>query len=406
MIQTLALSNRNLVSPSESVRGIATILMLGATIWLCPPRWNRLDGKGRIIAVSLVLYGVFACVSALWSPDGMRTLVQGMFALVTVLIPVIAMAGRWTEAEVLRMDLTAVYVALVGLNFVGVLVAPESTAARSGGAFHNPNAAGVIAAMVICLGFGLMFAANRKFRWMYIFPCQLLLLWVLLQSQSRTSIAAIGGTLLYLGLRRASKRLRRVLVRLAVVLVAALSLAGLLGFTIGGTFRSVYDRFEGTGDGSYLSGREFAWDFAVDEWRHSPVIGNGFRSAGALFKSRGGFATQSTIANVDSVHNGYLQVLLELGIIGLGLLAVSATAALLRRSPVSSRSRLAIWIAASAMLVCGLFNQFGESTIIGSIAGFPLLYFSSVCALGALRDDSEQHGQSGSTEPQVAADGV
>lgn len=63
-----------------------------------------------------------------------------------------------------------------------------------------------------------------------------------------------------------------------------------------------------------FSGRKYIWDYALSHFAKNPLIGNGFNSIDSLFKGR-------IIPTYDRVaahsHNGFLEVFLQNGLIGL-----------------------------------------------------------------------------------------
>lgn len=68
-------------------------------------------------------------------------------------------------------------------------------------------------------------------------------------------------------------------------------------------------------DAGVLNGRDYLWEMAIDLFKESPLIGSGYGGYAAYAESVDAFTT--------SAHNYYLQILAELGIIGLILYLIA-----------------------------------------------------------------------------------
>ncbi|CAN5659779.1 O-antigen ligase family protein [soil metagenome] len=135
--------------------------------------------------------------------------------------------------------------------------------------------------------------------------------WLLRRANSATSLLTLVagvGIMLLTGLRLVNKRLMGTYVITAVVTLAVAELAfGILGHIV-----------ESTGHSATLSGREELWGelLKIDT---SPIFGTGFESFWL------GPRLQALQANYwwhpNEAHNGYLEIYLSLGLVGLAILA-------------------------------------------------------------------------------------
>jgi O-antigen ligase len=197
---------------------------------------------------------------------------------------------------------------------------------------------------------------------------------VLLQmAHSATAIACFilgGGLMLATGLRAITKRPARVHVLcLGIVLVGGVAM--LFG---GGSALS-----SALGRGSGLSGRTDIWNAALAA-ADNPLIGTGFESfwnANAHKVARTltllGFLDMS---NLVSAHNGYIEVYLDIGLVGVGLLVLVLISGYRRAGEAFRRDR-ELGSLILAYLVTGVFYSITE-------AGFRLLSPSWIFLLLAL----------------------
>jgi len=140
--------------------------------------------------------------------------------------------------------------------------------------------------------------------------------WLFSKAHSATALICfyVGiAMVVFLGIRSINKKLIGTYLLTAVILIAA----GELAFGISGHLSQALGR------GSNLSGRKVLWASLL-ELNTNPIFGTGFESfwLGERLKQLAGvFATQSgkIVFIANEAHNGYLEIYLELGLIGLFL---------------------------------------------------------------------------------------
>jgi exopolysaccharide production protein ExoQ len=145
----------------------------------------------------------------------------------------------------------------------------------------------------------------------------LLALWLMRgpggRSYSATSITALGvGLLIYGGLSFLRKKGKILGMGVITVSVTILIIFGIVSFFYGGSTVGFYA--SSAGRDATLTGRTDVWAALLPVAMQRPVLGHGF----------GSFWTQTTRErfNIPSAHNGYLDVLLELGLVGLFLVSM------------------------------------------------------------------------------------
>jgi O-antigen ligase len=273
-------------------------------------------------AVGLV---VWALVSIAWAADP-ATALSTAFRLGQGVVVVFVIAGCATDRRALRFLMMA-FVAgatlsgLLGLLGVGGAVVADASGAvttRLGGGLGDPNylAAVLVPALVFALALGRTSARRRD--QVALLLAALVMLLALVRTDSRGGLVALVATLVATAV--AGGPLRRPLLGAAT---AAL-VVGAVVFVFFASSSSL-SRLTSASDGG--AGRTELWSVAGDVVRAHPILGVGsgnFPVVEATYAAR-------TDANLtkpyleltegEVVHNTYLHVLAELGIVGLLLLA-------------------------------------------------------------------------------------
>ena len=143
---------------------------------------------------------------------------------------------------------------------------------------------------------------------------------VLLQmAHSATAVACfiLGGAFMLIATRRAIRTRPGRVYALSLVIV----IAGGLGVLFGGG--SAVSNALGRGDG--LSGRSYIWAASIAA-AGNPIIGTGFESFWNVNAYKVNQSLQAAgfvdLSNLVSAHNGYLEVYLDLGLVGVGLIVL------------------------------------------------------------------------------------
>jgi exopolysaccharide production protein ExoQ len=292
---------------------------------------NRKKRTSAFLAVSgpLVIYFLYCLLSVAWSPihgPAFKRWTKAIGDLVMVLLIV-------TDAEP-RVALQRLYsrVGFILLPFSIVLIRytdlgrgydPDGGPMNTG-VTTNKNSLGLIA-FVISLGAlwtlrGLLInkdAANRGRRLVAQWTFLAFGLVILQMAHSATSIACFilgGGLMLATSLRAIRSRPGRV-----HALSLGIILAGGLMFFFGGD--SALSSALGRGNG--LSGRSAIWEAAISA-AGNPMIGTGFESFWNVNVEKVARLLPGywEIHNLVSAHNGYIQIYLDLGWIGVCLIAL------------------------------------------------------------------------------------
>jgi O-antigen ligase len=307
-VATRPVSSLNLIAAGISVGALVLALALYPPFAKVPLR------KREVI---LIGYLGFAAASVLWSAYPTQTLLKAgqlgvAFALVMVIV-------RLRPEETLSNLSSVVHLLLLSV-IAGLVVAPRtalSTDSLSGvdrlhGVFPYVGA-DILGLLAVA---GLLFLCSNVGRpAVQSLPVRIslatLYVGVLVLAHSRTSLVLLPLGLVVLYAASARWRTRLVI----VIPMTALTLAG--AFIIAaGPLAHYYNRGQSSAQLQTLTGRTGHWSSAISAWQSHPLAGLGYYS-GHRLDSLPSFAER----NLSNLDNMWIQTLLDLGAVGVMLLA-------------------------------------------------------------------------------------
>jgi O-antigen ligase len=268
-----------------------------------------------------------AFVSSRWSLEPDVT-VRRSIALAMSMLFALYLAAAWRGPVLLRMLCWAFL--LMGLTSIAIIFAwPEmgvSQAANAGtwrGVWTEKNQTGMMMLIAILAGLALLVSGGRG-RWLAAATIAVSLI-VLLGSQSKTSLLCLlagGGLILgFHALRKAGPAAGIVLVWLGVI-------AG--GSALTFFLLSPDTLFALLGKDPSLTGRTEIWDSLLRRYEERPWTGYGYAAFWGKESMPANWVRLETEWRVPSAHHGWLEVLIQLGRIGVFFVgAAYALAALL-----------------------------------------------------------------------------
>lgn len=265
-------------------------------------------------------------LSAAWSSDPMATLRKalGLFGTFSVGTYV---ASRFSSYRFAKLVQTAVIFALAG-SFIWLLIAPDKALDTNGqlrGLFNHKNILGQFAGIgyLAFLSLGLRETGRRRL--VQLGGAGACVLSLLLAS-SATPLIAIGFVTVWVYARsRLGLRPRELGVLTVVVCIGGV----LFLIAAPDAFTSIIGR------DVTLSGRTNIWQFALEMAAAKPFLGYGYGVFWLGPTSPGSLFWDTTLQFELSAHNGYLQCLLDIGMVGL-LTTLVAVLKPLRRAQMSS----------------------------------------------------------------------
>jgi O-antigen ligase len=287
------------------------------------PRTVRLLVEHRSVLTMTAALVLWMLLSMAWAPEP-RVGSDLFFGWVVAGAIVLILATTLTTRGHLKLAIGAFIAGVVVSVAVGVLGgAVQEGSDRIVGGSGDPNflAAGIVPAMV--LAFGLAASSRRGWVKLAVAGAIALLTIGLLTTGSRGGfIAAIVALVAVLVL---TKRRR------AWVVAMILLMVGVAGAAIS-VDSAAWERIT---DLSESSGRSELWTVAWQVWQDHPAVGVGFQGfvdhASTYARELGPLEFSEFLAEEPKlVHNSYLELLAEAGVIGLGLFIAVAVACLRR----------------------------------------------------------------------------
>lgn len=254
------------------------------------------------------------------------------------------------------------------------------------GTFGHKNGIGAIAAFAFL--FGLSVLRRQTGHTGRLLCCFYLFAWggLLFLSHSKTSIALIVLVpAVFLTLRAISRFLR---LNVGVLMIFGLAMVGLgVGLLVYGggyTPSSIVGHF--IGDSSF-TGRDAIWQFMIEHIQQSWLLGQGYGSFwGVGFESPNFRSPLSFIRLLNQGHNGYLDLLVSVGVVGLILFMLQLLKAGFQSEDIRYRKPLLfqlIWTA----IIFSLIHNITETSLLRGFS--PVWIFTLLSLLLAARASVE-----------------
>ena len=345
---------------------------------------SSLSVPARLVRVATpgILLVALALVSAAWSQAPGDTLQLAGYQTILFGSLLTFVAVSRDPARIARWVL-ALFALVVAVNLVAVLTRPPGPIGHQG-IYQFKNTLGAAGGCAFL--FGLFHVLDRRFAWRWIGRFTVLgALALVLASDSKTALALMllapaAAIALYIACRllrigpMAAGLLLLTLGGFALLLVAAV-----LGMSFDDILVAAY------GDATF-TGRTHIWNFALDHARQTPVIGNGYRAFWSLGLASPKHGSEiEFIRTIGSGHSGFVDIFLDLGLVGLALLLAFVLAAFSAAGQVSLRSAGRTLLYVSVVLFVVGRNAM-ESVILWSTF-FDNLAFVLVAFLAAYREN-------------------
>lgn len=323
------------------VVSLGIYLTAGLALLAHPGMAARLLGS-NIPVVALLLLAVF---SSFWSPYPDATF-RRAFALALATMFAVYLVIRFRPGELLELLGYALVVAALLSFFFSLFTAwghhhwgPHQGIWR--GTFGHKNELGrymALGSLLFLVLIGQSRGLKRALWWIGLAFSLVLLL----ASTSKTPLAVMLGLLVVWPLLKAMRAGRMALnVKLPVILIVGFG--GLVLLLV----NFLATGLEAMGRDMTLTGRTKLWELAVSAGFHHPWFGSGYRAFWTERGAREVYAHLGWNLEVGNGHNGYLDVWLELGFVGLGLFVAMLATAIRRiwRRLVISTDSVGTWYA-------------------------------------------------------------
>jgi O-antigen ligase len=262
----------------------------------------------RTWMIALAMLLVF---SALWSDLPTLTIKRSIIYIFGLLALLVIVHGSRSPVHLMLRSMVYFTAAVSTISLLLYAILPAIYTVNPGrpglaGISNHPNTLGPFLSIGLLLSIGLRPERRSEAKLLLAAKCALAT-GLLLTMSITTILTTIVGIAIYLFL--SANNYKRGLIQLAAI-------AGALIVAVIGTSTLKAAFFNATGRDESLSGRDQLWAMVWIEYQKSPVTGRGF---GAFWTEGKGRELVQTW-NPRQSHNAYLDVLLDLG--ALGLLAV------------------------------------------------------------------------------------
>ena len=303
------------------------LLVLSMALFVVIRRLRLAQLVAQQVNLGMILILCWMMASALWSPDPMFTITQGICIVGVSLIAFAFSLTAWHRGR-FEWVMAGTTMLLIVASAVVCVLAPDISIHKSGDRFdpslsnawhgvtYQKNALGRLCALGVILWSYLWL--TRSLHWAVGLGSISLCFFVLLQSRSNTSLmlALLSIPLMAVILRPMLKVgwLANKLMFGAIVIGVPVAIYLVV---LTSAFEWVGPMF---GKGTSFTGRTFTWEAMVGEIGKHPIIGIGFSSFWRGPGSPADVIVEQVRWNVNSAHNGFLDVTNELGLVGLALL--------------------------------------------------------------------------------------
>lgn len=341
-------------------------IFLYSTFIACQGNKGRFSLPLRAIPMSMWALLIFAALSVAWSPIpwvSTRRVVQ----LFGVAVLAIALVKVWSGNSLfsgLKFPVSALL--LLGLVFA---VAMPSLGFDADGALRamtsHKNTWGQFSVLAIVCGLYLMYD-QLHMRWgVVLFVTALVSIFL---SRSGTSLVSALVCIVLIVPVRLLNRSPRFFAAIGFFVLWACSLL-VMGYTIlhgALPIDALIERIFGVlGKSTTLTGRTFLWELMGKEIIRHPWFGVGY--GGFWTGAEGPSASLVALLNwgpPSQAHDGYLDVLNELGVVGLGLLSITLLAHLLKLWQLARQGNVLLAQLHLALLLTVLFVNVAETSLL------------------------------------------
>jgi O-antigen ligase len=289
--------------------------------------WRQRDRLVQVLShqTPMLLLCGFALASLLWSTAPRLTLVRATHFAGLLLLAWWATTSAADARRVVAFLRTLFPLTLL-LSVAWVLLFPDVAVHADGGAwagvFRHKSELGSSAVFAIAFWLPLLGSdrPGMRLRAAAVLALALFLLW---RSDSVTEVlGAALVALLWIGVRVPGRA------EIKLTLAPVLPLLGLFWFWNAQPLELDPFLQENLGRNTTLTGRTPLWDAILENVRLHPLLGEGYDAFWVAGNQRAEYLIQSVGWDAFTAHNGYLEVLNTLGLIGLGLLLWVAARAL------------------------------------------------------------------------------
>jgi len=300
--------------------------------------------------MSLSVLPLLAVTSLIWTQDTAGTLMAATLLAFNWLL-VLYISDRFDSSQQLRLLMLLGTVFSIGSILISVIppqygISSETSLGEWRGLSSHKNLYATTLAFLLAPS---LFATasdgvSKGFRLFY----GILMVFQILMTQSRTGWVLLGVTLLFYGSFSLWVQLRRRDATMVAILGAAVLAFGLPAL---GTY--LPSLLNAAGRDETLSGRTVIWAAVIRSILKRPLLGYGYGGFWHGMSGESANVSSSFGLIVGHAHNGLLNVCLDLGLVGTGLVIVTVAQALWNMTRCFQRGRISSigWYATTILLM-------------------------------------------------------
>jgi O-antigen ligase len=348
------------------------------------------------VPIALTAYMFWIASSILWSEDA--TLSFKRLALFYIVTAIMLLTVRTLGFERSVRTLTIVLYIVTLANIVSVVVAPRVALNyhphpildyQWRGLMAGKNLAGAVSALTVCFVLYPSFIRSAGVRVLAALPPAV----VLICSMSRTAMVSLvaAGAIVALAMLCA-KKARPISAnrpaRRQLLLWFPFASIVLSAFVVSLKLDMFADLFK---DRTIVSNRGSIWWPLLQEYSEHPTLGVGygaFWSDGQANNSVSGNA--DWLAEVTQAHNGYLEVLLQVGLIGLILALLAAYVSPISDLVKSHKTHPQQSLLVTGLLAFCLISNLSESGLLSSDSVWSIFILVAIALARVLANDQRQ----------------
>jgi len=313
---------------------IAVVGVSGLVLFALPRTRQVLRVIAGTSAMIIVAFYGLCLVSSVWSAEPMYTAFRAIQVL-TQMGMAFLILSYYRSFRSAERSILAITVIILVLDILG-------RARLAGWSGMHTNSYSAIASMLVCYCFGEYFRADRKRRRRLATAAVTGFAGLVIGTCSSSNIGTLCG-MAAAGVLRDSK-MRTVMILLIAVCIA-LYVSGGADILEQAAYKVLLPG-KTPERAAHMTGRLHLWQWAFEKISERPILGHGFAVA----------VRDSLKAN--TTHNTLIAILLDTGIIGLGLF-VAASGRLLRETALASRYRTPGVVGCWCAFVAAIVNCMG-----------------------------------------------
>lgn len=334
----------------------------------------------------LTLLGVLPAVSALWSQDPMRSLLFGMFYLLCTLF------GYYL---VIRFDPAAIMVLLMQtgtvvflISFILIIFFPQyglsQGSARVAGDWRGMFLDRTSAAK--CLVFLLSPALlSRSVPFRYRLAYIVATGTAILCTHAMTPWGVLLGYAIFVSALKAGRRLEK---KAAIIVIGGWVTVAFIIVSLG--FHYQIDVLQIAGRDPTLSGRTLIWTLVNQSILARPFLGYGFYAFWQTPTSALANVLHAAHWSFGYAHNGYLEIALQLGALGIAIFAMTLFHAIKDSWLCVSSGAAAPYDWCAGLVLLTILYNLDEATVVWPNELLSVLYVVACCCLAQGRAEIEQ----------------